>query len=51
MKMTKELHYTGDSVSAGEAERLGIINRVVPTDELGEETQAMALNLSFVPPN
>ena len=50
MKKTKELLYTGDSVSAEEAERLGIVNRVVPADKLEEETQAMAVKLSLVPP-
>jgi enoyl-CoA hydratase len=50
MKKTRELLYTGDSVSAQEAERLGIVNRVVPADKLEEETQAMAVKLSLVPP-
>ena len=30
------------------AERLGIVNQVVPADELEEETQVMAVKLSFV---
>ncbi|GAG19364.1 unnamed protein product, partial [marine sediment metagenome] len=50
MKKARELLYTGDSVSAQEAERLGIVNRVVPADKLEEETRAMAVKLSLVPP-
>jgi enoyl-CoA hydratase len=50
MKKTRELLYTSGSVSAEEAERLGIINRVVPADKLEEETQALSLKLSLVPP-
>ena len=48
MKKTKELLYTGDSVQVEKAERLGIVNQVVPADELEEETQVMAVKLSFV---
>ena len=51
MKKTKELLNTGDSVSAEEYERLGIVNQVVPADEHENETQdhqvlsaAVALN-------
>ena len=50
MKKTKELLYTGDSVSAEEAERLGIVNKVVPADKLEGETHAMAVKLALVPP-
>jgi enoyl-CoA hydratase/carnithine racemase len=39
LKKTKGLLYTGDSVSAEEVERLGIVNRVVPADEHENETQ------------
>ena len=46
MKKTKELLYAGDSVSVEEAERLGIVNQVVPADKLEEETQAKAVKLS-----
>ena len=49
-KKTKKLLYTGDSVSAEEAERLGIVNRVVPADELEEETRATAVKLLLMPP-
>ena len=49
MKKTKELLYTGDSVSAEEAKDLGIVNRVVPADELEEATKALALQIALVP--
>lgn len=49
MKKTKELLYTGDSVSAEKAEQMGIVNRVVPADELEEATQALALQIALVP--
>lgn len=50
MKKTRELLYTGDSVSAEEAERLGIVNRVVPENKLEEETRALAVKVALVPP-
>jgi enoyl-CoA hydratase len=50
MKKASELLYTGDSVSAQKAERLGIVNWVVPADKLEEETQAMTGKPSIVPP-
>ena len=50
MKKTRELLYTGDTVSAEEAERLGIVNRVVPEDKLEEETRNLAVKIALVPP-
>jgi enoyl-CoA hydratase/carnithine racemase len=38
----KELLFTGDTVSAKEAERIGIVNKVVPTDKLQEAAMEMA---------
>jgi 2-(1,2-epoxy-1,2-dihydrophenyl)acetyl-CoA isomerase len=45
-----ELLMTGDVVSAQEALRLGMVNRVVPAEKLGEETQATVERLLAAPP-
>jgi len=39
---TKELMFTADHVSAEDALRMGLVNRVVPDDDLMEETMALA---------
>ncbi len=44
-----ELLYTGDFVSAAEAERIGLYNRVVPTDQLAETTSKLAQRLAKGP--
>src|SRR5918993_1431358 len=44
-----ELLYTGDFVSAAEAERIGLYNRVVSADALAEETRALAARLASGP--
>ncbi|MFC2060750.1 enoyl-CoA hydratase/isomerase family protein, partial [Chloroflexota bacterium] len=38
----KELLFTGDRLSASEAERIGMINRVVPPERLEEAAMEMA---------
>ena len=44
-----ELLYTGDFISAEEAHRIGLYNRVVPAAELPAETQALARRLADGP--
>ena len=45
----KDLVLTGRTIDAREAERMGMINRVVPAEALQEETRKMALELSNGP--
>lgn len=42
----KELIFTGDMIKADEALSIGLINKVVPHDELENETSAMAAKIS-----
>jgi 2-(1,2-epoxy-1,2-dihydrophenyl)acetyl-CoA isomerase len=44
-----ELCLTGDKVGAEEALRLGLVNRVVPADDLMTETRAVATRLASLP--
>jgi enoyl-CoA hydratase len=44
-KKAKELIFTGDSLSATEAYRLGMINKVVPPDELKDATNELVEKL------
>ena len=50
MKKGKELILTGDTIDAHEAERMGMVNKVVPLDRLEEEVEKLARKLSNVPP-
>jgi enoyl-CoA hydratase len=45
-----ELVLTGDSLSAFEAERLGLVNRVVPVELLLEESRKLAKKIAAKPP-
>jgi enoyl-CoA hydratase/carnithine racemase len=47
---TKELIWTAKRLSAEEALRLGIVNRVVPNESLLDEARAFALDLAARPP-
>jgi len=48
-KRTRELLMTGDLIDASEAERIGLVNRVVPADRLAAEVDALADRLARVP--
>ena len=41
---------TGDFLEAEEAERIGVLNRLVPADKLEEETMALAQKIASGPP-
>lgn len=49
MRKTKELLYTARSMGAEEAERLGLINKCVPADQLEAETRALAEDIAKTP--
>ena len=51
MRKTKEMLYTARSMTAEEAEALGLINRVVPADDLESETRALAEDIAKTPVN
>jgi len=46
LKRTYELILTGDIISAAEAEKIGLINRVFPPEELDREVDKLTSNLS-----
>lgn len=48
-KKTNELLFTGDVVDAPEAARLGLVNRVVPGDELEEAASVLAARIALAP--
>ncbi len=45
-----ELFYTAEMISAAEAERLGIVNRVLPEEKFAEEAKKFAARLAAGPP-
>ncbi len=48
-KKTNELLFTGDAIDAGEAERLGLVNRVVPGDGLEQAVDALVGKIAPTP--
>jgi enoyl-CoA hydratase len=48
-KRTNELLFTGDTIDAAEAERIGLINRVVPADELEDHVDALVAKITPTP--
>ena len=49
LKKAKEFLFLGELMSASEAERLGMVNKVVPRDQLEVETGVMARKLAAIP--
>ncbi len=49
LQKAKELLFFGEAISATEAERIGLVNRVVPRDELAQVVKQMAASLAQGP--
>ncbi|MEJ7583944.1 MAG: enoyl-CoA hydratase [Acidimicrobiales bacterium] len=49
-RKAKEFLLAAETFSAAEAERLGMVNRVVPRDQLAAEVRALADRIALVPP-
>jgi enoyl-CoA hydratase len=49
IRKAKEFLFTGDTIDAQEAWRLGLVNRVVPRDELAARTKELADRVALVP--
>lgn len=49
-RKAKELLWTAEVLSAEEAHRLGLVNRVVPRDRLADEVTALARRIAQLPP-
>ena len=49
LKRAKEILMLGDQIDAEEACRIGLVNRVVPTESLAGEAEAMARKLASLP--
>jgi enoyl-CoA hydratase len=48
-RKAKEILFTGRSLTAAEAERTGMVNRVVPRDQLDAETRQLAERIAKMP--
>ncbi|MGI8329483.1 enoyl-CoA hydratase [Actinomadura scrupuli] len=49
-RKAKEILFTGRPLTAEEAERIGMVNRVVPRDRLDAESRALAERIAAMPP-
>jgi enoyl-CoA hydratase/carnithine racemase len=49
-RKAKEILFTGRALTAEEAERTGMVNRVVPRDELDSQTRELAEQIAKMPP-
>ena len=45
----REMYFTGQVISGAEAERIGLVNRAVPSAQLAESAQAWAAELAALP--
>ncbi|HWF22133.1 MAG TPA: enoyl-CoA hydratase [Acidimicrobiales bacterium] len=50
IRKAKEFLWTGETIDAQEAWRLGLVNRVVPAADLAERTRELADRVALVPP-
>jgi enoyl-CoA hydratase len=50
IRKAKEFLWTGEILDAQEAWRLGLVNQVVPRDQLAERAQQLAERIALVPP-
>ena len=48
-RKAKEMLFTGEPIYAKEAEKLGMVNRVIPLQELDEQTMALAQKIAAQP--
>lgn len=48
-RIAKEFLFTGERMSADRAYQMGMVNRVVPTDSLREDTMALAARIAQMP--
>jgi enoyl-CoA hydratase/carnithine racemase len=49
-RKAKEIRFTGRAMTAEEVQSTGMVNRVVPRDQLDSETRALAEQIAKMPP-